>query len=125
MRSTRSARGPDHSNIERRSSTRFRLELPVRYAVSGCDDVADVGTGQTIDLSSSGLKFTADRVPATGQRIVAYIEWPALLDGSVKLQLVIAGSVVRSHGAEIALEIERHEFRTRSAAQLPPEESVR
>jgi hypothetical protein len=78
------------------------------------------GTGRTIDLSSSGLRFTADRPLPVGQGIRLYIDWPALLNGKVKMQLAISGEVVRTHGTEVALRILQHDFRTRSVELLTP-----
>jgi hypothetical protein len=73
----------------------------------------DTGSGRTIDLSSSGLSFTADRPLLTGQELDVSIDWPVLLNGGTKLQLIIFGLVVRTSGRAIALQIRRHEFRTR------------
>ena len=83
-----------------------------------------VGTGRTIDMSSSGLRFTVDRPLPIGQRIEVYIDWPPLLDREIKLQLAISGVVVRTNGTEVALQILRHDFRTRSVGQRPAEASV-
>jgi len=81
-----------------------------------------MGSGRTIDLSSSGLSFIADRPLPIGQNLVVSIDWPVPLDGSVKLQLIMSGIVVRTNGTVTALKIRRHEFRTRrpgSDAALP------
>jgi hypothetical protein len=83
-----------------------------------------VGTGRTIDMSSSGLRFMADRPLMTGQRIWAYINWPAVLGRDIKLQLAVLGVVVRTNGTEVALQIERHDFKTRSARLESPHKSV-
>lgn len=91
---------------------RFRLALQVRYAVTGRVPT-EAGVGRTIDMSSSGLRFNADKPLETGQRLDVSIDWPVLLDGGVQLQLIVSGTVVRSNGIETALRIERHEFRTR------------
>jgi hypothetical protein len=91
---------------------RFQLTLEVRYSVLGRVPV-ETGSGRTIDMSSSGLRFTADRSLATGQRLDVSIDWPVLLDGGVQLQLIVSGMIVRSTGTETAVRIERHEFRTR------------
>jgi PilZ domain len=116
---------PRDENPERRVSTRFPLTLEVRYAVLGHGGPAETGTGRTIDLSSSGLSFTAERPLETGQRIDVSIDWPVLLGGGVQLQLIMSGQVVRSNGSATALQIERHEFRTRRGRQKaePPRES--
>jgi len=98
---------------ERRASTRFPLDIEVRYDLMGCRGQREPGSGQTIDLSSSGLSFTADRPLPTGQKLKVAIDWPVLLDGGVRLQLVMSGVVVRTSGTTTAVKIQRHEFKTR------------
>jgi hypothetical protein len=98
---------------ERRASTRFPLNLEVRYTVSSHRIPREKGSGHTIDVSSSGLSFTADRPLAIGQRLGVSIDWPALLNGGVQLQLMMSGVVVRTSGTVTALQILRHEFKTR------------
>jgi len=71
------------------------------------------GSGTTIDISSSGVSFTADKSLAVGQRLRVGIDWPAQLHGGVQLQLVVDGIVVRTADSVTALYIERQEFRTR------------
>ena len=109
----RRVRRPESASSERRASTRFSLNLEVRYTVSGSPGPMETGCGRTIDLSSSGLRFAAQRPLEPGLRLDVAIEWPVLLDGGVHLQLIAAGVVVWSQGAETALRIQRHELRTR------------
>jgi hypothetical protein len=115
---------PKDADADRRASTRFSLNLEVRYTILGGNKPVRVGVGRTIDVSSSGLRFMADTPMLTGQKIVVHIDWPVLLDGDTKLQLVISGVVVRTDGTEAALQIQRHDFRTRHAGQGPPLKSV-
>jgi len=98
---------------ERRASTRFPLALDVRYFLSCLGRPTEMGSGRTIDLSRSGLRFTADGSLEIGQKLDVALDWPVLLDGGLQLQLHISGVVVRASGTEIALRIQRHEFRTR------------
>ena len=86
----------------------------------------ETGSGRTIDLSSSGLSFTADRPLLTGQRLQVSIDWPVLLDGGVKIQLIISGVVVRTNGTATAVEIQQHEFKTRRVGLkvVRPKESI-
>jgi hypothetical protein len=100
---------------DRRGSVRFPLNLEVRYSVVGHSGAAEDGSGRTIDVSTAGLSFTADRPLSIGQRLDLSIEWPVLLDGGVQLQLVTSGVVVRSTGVVVALRIARPEFKTRRA----------
>jgi len=124
--SERLVRLPKDESLERRASTRFPLTLEVRYTVLGRKAPVETGSGRTIDLSSSGLSFTADRPLLTGQMLDVSIDWPVLLDGGVRLQLTMSGMVVRTNGTATALQIRRHEFRTRRVGlkAVPPQESV-
>jgi len=123
MKRQRTADGQTQGTpIERRSSARFPLTLEIRYTSPGYRSPGEIGTGRTIDLSSSGLKFSGNTQIPTCQRIVVYIDWPALLDGVVNLQLVIWGVMVRADGSDIALKTERHEFRTRRPGDVLDQE---
>ena len=83
----------------------------------------EMGTGYTIDLSSSGLRFRADKLLKPlpiGQRIRVFIDWPVLLDGNVKLQLDLSGVVVRTEGREVAVQVYKHRMKTRTIEERSP-----
>jgi hypothetical protein len=122
----RLVRLPKDAKAERRANIRFPLTLEIRYAVWERGGPVDRGSGRSIELSSTGLSFTADRPLRTGQTLEVYIEWPVLLGGGVKLQLIMAGVVVRTNGRATALESMRYEFRTRRLAPLAaaPQEAI-
>jgi hypothetical protein len=111
---------------DRRSRVRFPVNLEVRYSVVGHRGAAENGSGRTIDMSSSGLSFTADTPLSIGQTLDMSIDWSVRLDRDVQIQLVASGVVVRTDGAGTALRMERHEFRTRRAGSkvVPRLESV-
>jgi hypothetical protein len=113
---------PSGVNRERRAATRFPLTLQLRYSIKREGMGAEVGSGQTIDASRAGLRFTADRPLAPGLQVALFIDWPVLLDGSVRLQLFLAGTVLRSNGTETALQIHRHTFTTRGRGLKQPTE---
>ena len=70
-----------------------------------------IGTGRTLNLSSSGALVVDNHPMKVGQRIDLFADWPIKLDG-IALQLVATGKVVRSHAGVFALSFNRHEFRT-------------
>jgi c-di-GMP-binding flagellar brake protein YcgR len=105
---------PKDTKLERRTSVRFPLTLDVRYSVLQRNGPIETGSGQLIDVSSSGLRFTAQAHIEPGLKIDIAINWPVLLDGRIQLQLTVSGVVVRSSGTEISMRIQRHDFRTRS-----------
>ena len=104
---------PKGASTERRAGTRFALSLGVSYAVLDRRAIVRTGSGRTIDLSSSGLSLTTNQPLLPGQNLDVSIDWPVLLDGAIKLQLVMSGIVVRADTTVIGLRIKRHEFRTR------------
>ena len=106
---------------DRRASARFPLTLEFSYSISHFGTPEQTGSGQTIDLSSSGLRFAAPGPLQLGRRLVVAITWPVLLDGKVQLQLIATGVVVWSTATETAIRIQRHDFRTRS---VKPEGAV-
>jgi hypothetical protein len=108
----RRERLPNGLSSERRAGIRFPLNLEIRYSGAGHRGPDVNGSGRTIDVSSSGLSFTADRPLSIGQKLDLYIDWPVRLDGHVQLQLVSSAVVVRTTGTVTAVRIERHEFRT-------------
>jgi hypothetical protein len=112
--SERQERLPKDPGQERRASVRFPLTLDVRYSVSYRRAPVETGSGQIIDLSSSGLRLAAQRPLEPGLTLDVAINWPVLLDGSVQLQLIATGVVVWSSGTETGLRIQRHDFRTRA-----------
>ena len=111
---------------QRRASTRFALNLEVSFTATERHSHVKTGSGRTIGLSSSELSFTTDEPLLSGQKLDVAIAWPVLLDGAIKLQLVMSGVVVRTNGKVAVLQIKRHEFRTRRLGPraVPPEESV-
>jgi hypothetical protein len=110
----RPVRLPGQPGSERRAASRFPLTLGLRYAVlNPRQGVPETGSGQTVDLSSSGLRFVAERPLEPGLTVELFIDWPVLLDGGVQLQLTTSGTVVRSDGNTTALRIQRHGFKTK------------
>jgi hypothetical protein len=99
---------------DRRASARFPLTLEVCYTVTHRGIPEETGSGQTIDLSSSGLRFAAAGPLKPGRKLGVAITWPVLLDGKVQLQLIATGVVVWSSETETAMRIQRHDFKTRS-----------
>src|SRR5215831_16459136 len=108
----RPVRLPERSGVDRRTATRYPLTLGVRYVIQNRHGgVAMTGVGHTVDLSSCGVRFTTGSSLETGLRVKLFIDWPALLDGAVDLQLTMEGTVVRNSTNDLALRIERRGFR--------------
>jgi c-di-GMP-binding flagellar brake protein YcgR len=98
---------------ERRGAKRLSIEREVQYRVLNRRDGEPEGSGQTLNMSSSGVLFTTKETLLPGRRMELAISWPAHLDNKCALKLVARGRVVRFQGNAAALEIMQHEFRTK------------
>jgi len=97
---------------ERRFRRRFPLSFPLEYAGKSERD-STFGLGRTLDVSSSGVRFLAERPLAAGMQLSIAIDWPRALADGVPLRLVLSVEVVRAGGREAAAKIYQYEFRTR------------
>lgn len=100
-------------SIERRERIRFPLGLRVRYRTLG-RNCPFTGIGVVVNISSCGVLVATLHEISAGTGMELTIEWPALLDGQVPLQLVTAGRVVRSQPSGFAVVLRGHRFRTTS-----------
>lgn len=96
---------------ERRASDRFPIEREVRYKILS-KRTDEGGTGKTVNISSTGVLFTTDKIVIPGRRMEVAINWPAQLNSTVALKLVARGRIVRFEQGRAALEIQQYEFRT-------------
>jgi len=104
---------------DRRASERFPIARDVRYRILNKRGGEETGTGQTVNMSSSGLLFTAGEMLLPGRRLEVAVSWPAQLNDKCALKFVARGRVVRFDDGQVALEIQQHEFRTQSTAGRP------
>jgi hypothetical protein len=104
------------AQAERRRSNRFPIEREVRYRALNKRGGEKAGEGRTLNISSSGVLFTAEHLLLQGHRIEVSISWPAQLNNRTALKLVVRGRVVRTDNSRVAVEIQHYEFRTQSSA---------
>lgn len=104
-----------YNQNDRRHSDRFPIEREVRYKVLNKRGADETGDGKTVNISSSGVLFTSERVLLPGRRLELSINWPAQLDQKCALKLVARGRVVRYDQGRAAVEIQQYEFRTQSS----------
>src|SRR5262245_6795386 len=102
---------------DRRFNRRYDVPLTLRWKVIWRGKVKDSGTGATINLSSGGILFQAEKPLPVGRKVELTIAWPALIDNFPPVQVVVSGVVVRADGNHNAVQMTRHEFRTVAAAQ--------
>lgn len=110
----------DMAMNERRRSSRFPIEREVRYKTLNQRTEILVGSGKTLNISSSGVLFTSDHDLPVGTRLEVSISWPAQLNEKCLLNLVARGRIMRHHQGQLALQIQQYEFRTQSRPAMPP-----
>jgi hypothetical protein len=112
------------NNVERRRSSRFPIEREVRYKTLSQRSEVIQGSGKTLNISSSGVLFTADHDLPVGTRLEVSISWPAQLNEKCLLNLVARGRITRQESGHLALQIQQYEFRTQSISAMQPKERV-
>ena len=105
---------------ERRANDRFPIVRDVKYKLVSGRGTPESGVGLTVDVSSRGVLFTAQNPLPPGKRVELAISWPAQLDGKCALKLVARGKILRCRGNNVAVEIDKYEFRTQSSRGLAP-----
>lgn len=95
---------------ERRIKLRYPLDLNVRFQAFRRRSPFS-GFGVAVNLSSGGILVVTEHEFDVGTPVAMSIEWPALLEGRIPLQLFAAGRVLRSDKSSFAAAFERHEFR--------------
>lgn len=101
---------------DRRTGRRYEVSLKLRWKVSRRKRLLEAGTGITVDLSSSGVLFEADRTLPIDGFVELSISWPVLLNNSLPMLLIVSGRIVRLSGNRVAIQILQHEFRTAGSA---------
>jgi len=112
---------------ERRSRLRFPLDTDLRFQVIRRGQGKPLfGVGHAANMSSKGLAFRTDTPLDTGTRLAVSIAWPAMLDDHCRLRLTIEGTVLRTDGSLVVMEVETHDFRTsgRSTTAAPGRSSL-
>lgn len=101
-----------HGQEGRRAKQRFSIALPLTYRVVKGEGGA--GSGTTLNISSAGLRFTTEVALTPGLRVQLALTWPALLNGTVPVKLMIDGTVIRASATDAAAKIRSYEFHTRA-----------
>jgi hypothetical protein len=98
-------------NEERRAKSRYPLQLNVSYQTMGAAGQV-AGVGRTVNVSSSGVLIKSSSTVGEGARVKVVFEWPSLLNGTIPLQLIALGTVVRRQSSGLAIAFEGYQFRT-------------
>jgi hypothetical protein len=107
---------PNKKQRDRRAKQRFRIEREMRYKLLEDGEIIATGSGNTVDIGSSGVAFVAEETLSPGAFVELSISWPALLDESCPMRLIVFGRVVRATGRKGACTVDKYEFRTQARA---------
>lgn len=117
---------PDRVAGDRRRDRRYPVRLELSWKLIRRGQVLNAGVGVTLDISSGGILFDANRSLSLGADIELAVAWPVRLHDVTPLQLVVQGRVKRCYSRLVAVETAHQQFRTvkapsvtRSTAQLP------
>ena len=98
---------------ERRIYSRYPVELGLSYRLSGSRQKTLEGVGNTLNLSTGGVLFSAGQSLPAGSDAEVSLEWPASWRADCPLRLILTafGKVVRSSETGTAVSIMRWESR--------------
>lgn len=109
----------DIATPDRRRNRRYELRLHLHYQVSEKGAVSRTGSGNTCDLSSSGLSFRCRRPLPVGAHIEMGVEWPSKYGDLYPIELQVTGFIVRSVGGKIGVRIASIKFRVDAVLEQP------
>jgi hypothetical protein len=101
--------------IEQRKARRFELKLPLQLVRSGSRSTSELG--ETRNLSSMGVLFTAD-IPLLMGDTVEYLITLSTAPNTGQVRIRCLGKVVRFMGPEVAATLERYEFLRNGKLQI-------
>jgi hypothetical protein len=102
---------------DRRSKLRFDMQLELMYRTVNRRRNVE-GCGTTHNVSSKGLLFQAGDPLFEGDELEVTIHWPALLNNTSRLNLVLDGRVTRCDTMGCVVSIDHYVFRTRATRPL-------
>jgi len=101
---------------DRRTKFRFPIRRELRYKLLAGGVIIGSGTGFTDNVGSGGVAFSLDHELDAGTFVELSISWPALLDDTCPMRLIVFGRVLRSAGNQSVCTIDKYEFRTQARA---------
>lgn len=104
---------------DRRGNRRYELRLPIHYRVAEKGTMPRTGSGNTCELSTTGLSFRSRKPLPVGAHIELVVEWPSKYGDIYPIDLQITGFIVRSQGGRIGVRVTSRKFRVDSAAAQP------
>jgi hypothetical protein len=104
--------GPQHQTTIQAPPHWYPLPLQLRYKATSHHGPA-YGFGQARKISSKDIVFTPVDGLQPGMNVEIAVAWPCLLDGRVRLQLVLEATITSSQDGVAEARILAYDFRTR------------
>lgn len=92
----------------RRGDKRYDIALTLRFAALHRGDLPATGTGESVNVSRTGMLFRCEGRLALGDSLVAVLDWPVAARDNEPLKLVVTGHVVRTRRGLVAMVIHTH-----------------
>ena len=99
-----------------RPARRYPIEFELRYKATSRNGTLH-GFGQSRIISSKDIIFGPSDGLERGMKAEIAIAWPFLLDGHIRLQLVLETVITGSEGGAAEARILSYHFRTRRPAE--------
>ena len=114
------------SSPERRTHTRYPIQLALRFTVRPKGKPEVTGSGMSVDMSSVGLSLRSSLRLSSGESVLVDIDWPVPSGGGVPQHLVLCGRVVWTRGFSAGVSVWWHNYVADSnnpAQPIPPDTS--
>ena len=99
-----------------RTPRRYPIRFQLRYKAISKHGTLH-GFGQSGMMSSKEIIFAPGEALEPGMKAEIAVAWPFLLDGQIRLQLVLETTITGSHGGVAEARILTYHFRTRRSAE--------
>jgi hypothetical protein len=104
------------NDSERRAHRRYAIVTDLNYRIVRNHRVLEQGSGQTVDISTSGICFECGQVLPLGRKVEVSILWPSGPMPLRRMELVAEGRVIRAHRNLVVMMFKRYAFREISKA---------
>jgi hypothetical protein len=94
----------------RRGATRYAIHLGLHYSATRRTDAPLTGTGESINISRTGMLFRADKRLQVGDSVLAVLDWPVPAPDGEALKAVVTGQIVRARYPVFGLTIHTHKL---------------
>jgi hypothetical protein len=107
---------PEHLEATQASPHRYPISMQLRYKARSKPGTLH-GFGQTRMMSSHDIVFAPGEGLKPGMKAEIAVAWPFLLNGHIRLQLVLEAAILSSQDGVAEARILAYDFRTGGRAE--------